>query len=63
MKRVFVMDVVMTLLVVTGIAGVGGTGVGGLVVSYYLGSSAGAAISLSLGLIFALSFCFRKRRQ
>ena len=31
MKRVFVMDVVMTLLVVTGIAGVGGTGVGGLV--------------------------------
>ena len=38
-------------------------GVGGLVVSYYLGSSAGAAISLSLGLIFALSFCFRKRRQ
>ena len=38
-------------------------GVGGLVVSYYLGSSAGAAISLGLGLIFAVSFCFRKRRQ
>ena len=31
MKRVFVMDVVVTLLIVTGIAGVGGTGVGGLV--------------------------------
>lgn len=37
-------------------------GVGGLVVSYYLGSSAGAAISLGLALIFAVSFCFRQKR-
>ena len=37
-------------------------GVGGLVVSYYLGSSAGAAISLALALIFAVSFCLRKVR-
>ncbi len=37
-------------------------GVGGIVVSYYLGSSAGAAISLLLALIFAASFCFRKAR-
>ena len=37
-------------------------GLGGLVVSYYLGSSAGAAISLGLTLIFAISFCFRKAR-
>ena len=37
-------------------------GIGGLVVSYYLGSSAGAAISLGLALIFAVSFCLRKTR-
>lgn len=37
-------------------------GIGGLVVSYYLGSSAGAAISLGLALIFAVSFCLRKVR-
>ena len=37
-------------------------GVGGLIVSYYLGSSAGAAISLALALIFVVSFCFRKIR-
>lgn len=37
-------------------------GVGGLVLSYYLGCSAGAAISLILALIFAITFCFRKRR-
>ena len=37
-------------------------GIGGLVVSYYLGSSAGAAISLWLAMIFAVSFCFRKVR-
>ncbi|MBP3305096.1 MAG: metal ABC transporter permease [Oscillospiraceae bacterium] len=37
-------------------------GIGGLVISYYLGSSAGAAISLGLTLIFAVSFCFRKVR-
>jgi len=37
-------------------------GIGGLCVSYYLGTSAGASISLCLGLIFGICFCFRKRR-
>ncbi len=37
-------------------------GIGGLTISYYLGSSAGAAICLMLALIFAVSFCFRKGR-
>lgn len=37
-------------------------GIAGLVVSYYLGTSAGAAISLLLGVLFAISFCFRKGR-
>ena len=37
-------------------------GVSGLTVSYYLGCSAGAAISLILALIFAVTFCFRKAR-
>ena len=37
-------------------------GIAGLAISYYLGNSAGAAISLALALIFAISFCFRKRR-
>ena len=36
--------------------------IGGLVVSYYWGASAGAAISLVLALIFAVTFCFRKVR-
>lgn len=35
-------------------------GIGGLCVSYYLGTSAGASISLILALCFAVSFCFRK---
>lgn len=35
-------------------------GIGGLCVSYYLGASAGAAISLILALCFAVSFCLRK---
>ena len=35
---------------------------GGLTVSYYLGNSAGAAISLCLALIFAITFCLRKVR-
>ena len=35
----------------------------GLVISYYWGSSAGAAISLILALIFAVTFCFRKVRS
>ena len=37
-------------------------GIGGLTVSYYLGCSAGAAISLILAVIFAVTFCFRKAR-
>ena len=37
-------------------------GIGGLIVSYYSGCSAGAAISLILALIFAVTFCFRKAR-
>ena len=36
--------------------------IGGLVMSYYWGASAGAAISLALALIFAVTFCFRKVR-
>ena len=35
-------------------------GIGGLCVSYCLGTSAGAAISLILALFFIISFCFRK---
>lgn len=35
-------------------------GLGGLTVSYYLGCSTGAAISLLLAVIFAVTFCFRK---
>ena len=37
-------------------------GIAGLCISYYLGSSSGAAISLVLALFFAISFCFRKVR-
>ena len=37
-------------------------GLGGLTVSYFLGCSAGAAISLILAAIFAVTFCFRKVR-
>ena len=37
-------------------------GILGLVVSYYWGTSAGAAISLILGIAFAVSFCCRKGR-
>ena len=38
------------------------SGITGLTLSYYLGASAGAAISLCLALIFAISFGFRKVR-
>ena len=38
------------------------SGLAGLTISYYLGTSAGAAISLVLALIFAISFAFRKVR-
>ncbi len=37
------------------------TGLGGLTLSYYLGCSAGAAISLILAGIFAVTFCLRKK--
>ena len=37
-------------------------GILGLIVSYYWGASTGAAISLILALIFAVTFCFRKGR-
>ena len=37
-------------------------GIGGLTVSYYLGNSAGAAISLILAVIFAITFGLRKVR-
>ena len=37
-------------------------GIMGLLMSFYLGSSAGAAISLMLAGIFAITFCFRKVR-
>ena len=37
-----------------------GSGICGLTASYYWGCSAGAAISLCLALIFAVTFCFRK---
>ena len=36
-------------------------GLGGLTLSYYLGCSAGAAISLILASIFAVTFCLRKK--
>ena len=39
-----------------------GAGLGGLTVSYYWGSSAGAAISLILAVIFAVTFACRKVR-
>ncbi len=37
-------------------------GILGLVLSYYLGTSSGASISLVLALIFSVSFCIRKVR-
>lgn len=36
-------------------------GIAGLLASYFWGSSAGAAISLTLALIFTVTFCFRKK--
>lgn len=38
-------------------------GICGLVASYYFGGSAGAAISLTLTMIFTICFCFRKVRD
>lgn len=38
-------------------------GIGGLCLSYYLGASAGAAISLVLAAFFAISFLYRKVRS
>ena len=39
------------------------SGISGLVLSYYLGASVGAAISLCLALIFVFTFSFRKVRN
>ncbi len=39
-----------------------GAGIAGLTVSYYLGASAGAAISLILAFIFSVTFCLQKAR-
>ena len=39
-----------------------GSGIAGLTISYYWGASSGAAISLCLALIFAVTFAFRKVR-
>lgn len=38
-------------------------GISGLVISYYLGTSSGATISLVLVFLFSISFCFRKVRS
>ena len=38
-------------------------GVAGLMMSYYIGSSAGASITLVLAACFVLTFCFRKRAE
>ena len=37
-------------------------GIAGLLTSYYIGSSAGASITLYLTIFFAVTFCFRKQR-
>jgi zinc transport system permease protein len=37
-------------------------GIAGLLTSYYIGSSAGACITISLAIYFAVTFAFRKRR-
>lgn len=36
-------------------------GIGGLVISYYLGASSGASISLLLTLVFTVTFCLRRK--
>ena len=38
-------------------------GIAGLLTSYYIGSSAGACITLFLAVVFILSFCLRRKRQ
>lgn len=38
-------------------------GITGLMLSYYIGSSTGASITLVLALFFAVTFAFRKKRQ
>ena len=52
LKQYHILSVVLALV----------AGLSGLCISYYLGTSAGASISLCLGLIFGICFCFRKRR-
>lgn len=36
-------------------------GIGGLIISYYLGASSGASISLLLTLVFTVTFCLRRK--
>ena len=45
------------------IVGAVAAGIAGLMTSYYIGSSAGASITLYLAVFFALTFVFRKSRQ
>ncbi|MBO5892054.1 MAG: metal ABC transporter permease [Oscillospiraceae bacterium] len=52
LKQYHILSVVLALI----------AGLAGLFISYYLGTSAGASISLCLGAIFGICFCFRKRR-
>ena len=37
-------------------------GIAGLMTSYWIGPSAGASITLYLAALFAITFCFRKKR-
>ena len=37
-------------------------GIAGLMTSYFIGPSAGASITLYLAILFAVTFCFRKKR-
>ena len=38
------------------------SGIAGLMLSYYIGASTGASITLVLAMLFAVTFCFRKKR-
>ena len=38
------------------------SGIAGLMISFYVGSSTGASITLCLAVFFAVTFCFRHRK-
>ena len=38
------------------------SGIAGLMLSFYVGSSTGASITLCLAVFFAVTFCFRHRK-